>query len=160
MKTIDSTGLELCRMQARIFKDSVRYTKCSSPVFLRRYMNSHVAIRMDKLAYLFGSDSSFSVFEEIEEQFGPSEYGTIKYSEDEIYWIGYLYRYWCYTSQKPSRQIYQIIKPKELRHLYPVYHTMDCAKAIQRIMEAKGIEDVDKITEGVRIYRKIMEKDS
>lgn len=56
-----------------------------------------------------------------------------------MFWIGYIYRYFSYTYQKTSKQVYKIIKPKELRGLFLPYHTMDPAQAIERILEAKGL---------------------
>ena len=80
-------------------------------------MNSLVAKRMDKGSFLFESSTSESIFAEIEEEFGEIEYGKAKFSDIEIYWIGYIYRYWCYTLEKTSKQVYRIIKPMELRDL-------------------------------------------
>lgn len=56
-----------------------------------------------------------------------------------MYWIGYLYRYFCYTYDFSSRKVYGLLKPKELRPLYPAYHTLGCDQAIERILESKGI---------------------
>ena len=56
-----------------------------------------------------------------------------------MFWIGYIYRYFSYTYQKTSKQVYKIIKPKELRGLFLPYHTMDPAQAIERILEAIGL---------------------
>ena len=56
-----------------------------------------------------------------------------------MFWIGYIYRYFSYTYKKTSKQVYKIIKPKELRGLFLPYHTMDPAQAIERILEAKGL---------------------
>ena len=50
-----------------------------------------------------------------------------------------LYRYFSYTYNKSSKQVYKIVKPKELRKLYPAYHTLGVDQAIERILEAKGI---------------------
>lgn len=54
-------------------------------------MNSLVAKRMDKGSFLFESSTSESIFAEIEEEFGEIEYGKAKFSDIEIYWIGYIY---------------------------------------------------------------------
>lgn len=51
-------------------------------------------------------------------------------------WI--LNRYSIYYDLS-SKQVYKIIKPKELNELYYVYHTFDCSQAIERILEQKGI---------------------
>lgn len=54
-------------------------------------MNSLVAKRMDKGSFLFESSTLESIFAEIEEEFSEIEYGKAKFSDIEIYWIGYIY---------------------------------------------------------------------
>lgn len=112
-------------------------------------MNSLVAKRMDKGSFLFESSTSESII------FAEIEYGKAKFSDIEIYWIGYIYRYWCYTLEKTSKQVYRIIKPMELRDLYYPYHSLDCQAAIERILEAKGISSEDYISRGVEILRSL-----
>ena len=53
MKKIDEIGLKLCKIQAEVFSASVSETACSSPIFMRRFMNSQVAQRMDLGGFLF-----------------------------------------------------------------------------------------------------------
>ena len=156
MRKIDEIGLKLCKMQAEIFSASASETNCSSPIFMRRFMNSQVAQRMDLGGFLFEACDVGQVFQEIEAEFGESSYGKEKYTESELYWIGYIYRYWSYTYQKTSKQIYRFIKPKELRDLYYPYHSLDPAQAIERILEAKGAGGKDLIAEGVKIMRDVM----
>ncbi len=93
----------------------------------------------------------------IDEEYGKSEYGSVKYSLDELYWIGYIYRYYAYTYDKTSKQVYKIVKPKELRDLFLPYHTMDPAQAIDRILEAKGLVNTDDYEERrqFEIFKKI-----
>ena len=156
MRNIDEIGLKLCKMQAEVFSASAEETKCSSPIFMRRFMNSQVAQRMDLDGFLFESCDTNQIFEEIDAEFGESSYGKEKYHGSELYWIGYVYRYWSYTYQKSSKQIYKFIKPKELRELYYPYHSLDPAQAIERILEAKGVDETDLIKKGVKIMRDIM----
>ena len=91
------------------------------------------------------------VLELINEEYGISNYGSVKYTRNEIYWIGYIYRYFAFTYEMTSAQVYKIVKPKELRGLFLPYHTMDPAQAIERILEAKGMI-VDEETELKRQY--------
>lgn len=70
--------------------------------------------------------------------------------------MGYLYRYWCYTYGKTSKQVYRIIKPSELRTLFFPYHSLDCSAAIERILEAKGQNEEDYIEKGVAILRRLI----
>ena len=72
--------------------------------------------------------------------------------------MGYLYRYWCYTFEKNSRQVYKIIKPRELRGLYYPYHSLDPAQAIDRILEAKQMREQDFTRRGVEILREIIRR--
>ena len=155
MKKIDETGLKLCKVQAQLFAASVSLAECSSAVFLRRFMNSNVAKRMDDGSFLFESDTKESIAAEIEEEFGKTAYGKVIYAEDELYWMGYLYRYWCCTYGKSSRQVYRIIKPGELRELFFPYHSLDTGAAIERILEAKNIRQDDMTASGVDILRRI-----
>lgn len=157
MRRIDETGLKLCKIQAEVFERSVSKEMCSSLIFIRRFMNSQVAQRMDTGGFLFESCDANQIFDELNVQFGVSSYGKEKFHESELYWIGYIYRYWSYTHQKSSKQLYRFIKPKELRSLYYPYHSLDPSQAIERIEEAKNIDD-DMIKKGVKIMREIMKK--
>ena len=114
---------------------------------------------MDLGGFLFEACDVNQIFQEIETEFGESSYGKEKYTEAELYWIGYIYRYWSYTYQKTSRQIYKFIKPKELRGLYYPYHSLDPAQSIERILEAKGANEKDLTAKGVKIMRDIMKKE-
>ena len=155
MKKIDETGLKLCKAQAELFVSSIKLTDCSSAIFLRRFMNSSVAKRMDDGSYLFESSTNESLIAEIDEEFGKTSYGKEKYAENELYWIGYLYRYWCYTYERTSKQVYRIIKPTELRTLYFPYHSLDNSAAIERILEAKNSREEDMTERGVAILRRL-----
>lgn len=106
---------------------------------------------MDNESILQTNMHEKDILDRIEEQYGKLEYGSIKYTHNEMFWIGYLYRYFCYTYELSSVQVYKIVKPKELRGLFLAYHTMDIAQAIERILEAKGLL-VDEETEIKRQY--------
>lgn len=159
MKIIDENGLKLCKIQGEVFRQSCLETKCSSLIFIRRYMNSAVAGRMDDGGFLYEACDEKGVFEEINFEFGESSYGKEKFSEEELYWMGYIYRYWCYTYDKSSKQLYNIIKPKELRGLYYPYHSLDPAQAIERILEAKGMLEEDLTLKGVDLFRRLLNKE-
>lgn len=156
MRAFDETGLKLCRMQAELFVLSASKLACSSPIFLRRFMLSKVAARMDQDGFLYEACTADGILQEIEEEFGATNYGKEKYSTEELYWIGYLYRYWCYTHEKSSKQVYKLMKPKELRGLYYPYHSLDPAQAIDRILESKNLTEEDLTQKGVEILRRIM----
>ena len=118
-------------------------------------MYSDLAARIDSNAFIFEAVGLKDAFDELDEQYGKTSYGRLKYDPEELYWIGYLYRYWAYISAKSSKQLFRLIKPDDLRKLYFPYHSLDPKQAIGRIMEAKGIEESDDIARGVKIMRRI-----
>lgn len=159
MKKIDEEGLRLCALQAEVFADSLTATQCSSLVFIRRFMNSEVAARMDRNGFLLEACDVTSIFNEVEAQYGPTSYGKERYGREELYWLGYLYRYWTYTYEKSSKQVYKQMKPKNLRKLYYPYHSLDPAQAIERILEGSGSREEDYTEKGVQILRGILDRE-
>lgn len=155
MREFDDYGLRICRYQGKLFEESLRAVDCSTPVFIRRFMFSKMAERMDRYGFMYESLSERDAIAEIEEQYGKSDYGKIRYGREEMYWIGYLYRYWAYTREVGSRMIYRKVKPSELEELYYPYHSLDPAQAVERILEAKGLDDGDMIKRGVEILRRL-----
>lgn len=163
MKKIDKDGLLLCELQAKTFEMSIDATEVSSEIFIRRFMNSQISKSIDSCEILQTNMQAKDILERIEEQYGKSNYGSKRYTKNEIYWIGYIYRYFSYTYEKSSVQIYKIVKPKELRALFLPYHTLDPSQAIERILEAKNLFIVDDKAEIVRqykIYKSIRDENS
>lgn len=161
MRKMDSLGLKICRYQAELFERSIEQTGCSSKIFIRRFMNSNLAKRMDSTGFLFDSLAVTDALSEIEDQYGASAYGAEKFTVEEMHWIGYIYRYWAYVTEKSSKQIYKLIKPEQLRKLYFPYHSLDPQQAIDRIMEEIGSEGqggIDDIAKGVIALRKVRNK--
>ena len=163
MKKIDKDGLLLCELQAKTFEMSIDVTEVSSEIFIRRFMNSQISKSIDSCEILQTNMQAKDILERIEEQYGKSNYGSKRYTKNELYWIGYIYRYFSQTYEKSSVQIYKIVKPKELRALFLPYHTLDPSQAIERILEAKNLFIVDDKAEIVRqykIYKSIRDENS
>ena len=78
-----------------------------------------------------------------------------------MYWIGYVYRYYSYTYEMSSAQVYRIVKPKELRDVYLPYHTLDPSQAIERILEVKGlpITEEEELKRQYEIIKRIYNED-
>lgn len=156
IKDLQQNDLIICDIQSEIFSDSLSLD-CSSPVFIRRFMYSDLARRMDDPYFAYGSYNANWAFDEINEEYGGAiAYGQIKYSREELHWIGYIYRYWALAYNKSSKSIYKICPPSRLRDLYYAYHTLDPLAAIDRILEARDVKpDEDMIAKGVILLREI-----
>ncbi len=152
MKPIDRDGLLLCRLQGNIFASSLEYSESSSEIFMRRFMMSNLVKEFDLKAVLNDSLTIAEAFEIIEKEFGKTSYGKVKYNEEVLFWIGYLYRYMAYTYNLSSKSVYKIIKPKEINKRYYIYHTFDCSQAIERILEEKNIS-FDKEKQNERLLK-------
>ena len=120
-------------------------------------MNSKTAKMLDNESVLQTNLHEKDFLVMIEEEYGSSKYGSVKYNHNEMFWIGYLYRYFCYTYKLTSVQVYKIVKPKELRGLFLGYHSMDPAQAIERILEAKGLlfDEESELKRQYEIFKKI-----
>ncbi len=159
MLKIDKDGLLLCELQAKAFELSQELMLTSSAIFIRRFMNSEIAISIDRGVFLEHNIGEKGLLDRINEEYGISKYGTQKYSKNELYWIGYIYRYYAYTYEISSRQVYKNIKPKELRDLFLAYHTMDPKLAIERILEAKGlIRGEEELQRQYEIFKRIRKR--
>ena len=125
MRKISKDGVILCSLQAETFEKSVEKMDTSSEIFIRRFMKSEIAKRFDNESILESNIQANDILELINEEYGISNYGSVKYTRNEMFWIGYIYRYFAFTYNMTSAQIYKIVKPKELRDLFLPYHTMD-----------------------------------
>ena len=111
--------------------------KGSSPVFIRRFMYSSPALRMDKCSFLNTAQSESQVIDEINEKHLSKEYGKVKFDQEEMYWIGYIYRYWAYIWNIQSKQIYKICSSNDMCWHYHYFHSLAPEKAIEKLMEEK-----------------------
>ncbi len=154
---MDKDGLLLCEIQATAFEKSIDRLESSSEIFIRRFMKSQIAKQFDNKSILDSNIQANDILEQIEEEYGVSNYGTVKYTRNEIYWIGYIYRYFAIMYELTSTQVYKIVKPKELRGLFLSYHTMDPAQAIERILEAKGmlLDEGKELERQYEIFKRI-----
>ena len=149
MRKFDESGLQICKFQARLFESSASGTKGSSPVFINCFMHSDFADMMDSEAFAFGSFDSEKILAEMNGIY-KLDRGRLKYPAEELYWMGYVYRYWCYVHEVSSRTVYGIIRPEEMRALYLPYHSLDPESAIQRICGAKNRKPENSMLESLK----------
>ena len=152
---LDEFTRKLCAAQAEIFSASTTRSEGGSAVFVRRFMRSGLARRMDAGAFPFESLSPEQSVDLVEKAFSRKPYGHEIYSADEMYWMGYFYRAFCVTTGRSSKAAYAAIGARELRGLYFPYHSLDIEQAIGRVAEAKGLSCEDQIARGVSVLKRI-----
>lgn len=150
MRKLDSKGLELCDSQGRLFQRSISEFGCSSSYFIKTFMNSEPVKLVDRMGFF---DSAYILSTLSINNPAINNRGSTKYGEKEMYWIGYIYRYWSYTYKLTSKKVFGLIPGTSLYELYEPYHSLDPAIAISRIIEAKGIKkEEDPLEILKRIY--------
>lgn len=157
MKELKKDERLLCELQGKIFEKSIKEYGTSSAIFVRRYMNSDYAARMDRIGFIDRPTDEQEAFASLDAQYGSSRYGSELYSPEELFWIGYIYRYWVCAFGVSSKAVYKMSNVREMHSVYYAYHTLDPLQAIQRLLEAKGIsfQEEEQIAAGVNILRKI-----
>ena len=125
---------QLCNLQGKLFELSAR-KKFSSQEFVDFYMQSKAAkffdLPFDRTQWLGEESLLIDVLEEKPDLPQGEIYGT-----EAMFWMGYLYRYWHFYTKQSSHEIGNICDAKTLHTLYPAYHTLDCALAIDRIQDS------------------------
>ena len=151
--------LAACRFQAAVFERSATEYDCSSAVFVRRFMKSQLAETMDADPSLLAAPTPEEALRLLDQEYGPTSYGSVKYSAEVLHWMGYLLRYWAIVHGKPSKEIYRIIGARELAGLFDAYHTLSPDQAIERILESKGLGlEQDPTDRGVAELRRIRQR--
>ena len=131
----DTLTLTLCDVTGRLFELSVN-KGLDSEDFIQKYMNSDVCAHFDMPfdhTQWAGEEYVLSaLLDEIPVKKGEAYWG------EAMYWIGFTYRQWHLLTGESSKDIYKQADGKLMNLVYPAYHTLDVAMAIQRIKEAKN----------------------
>ena len=130
MRKISKDGVILCTLQAETFEKSVEKMDTSSEIFIRRFMKSEIAKRFDNESILESNIQANDILELINEEYGISNYGSVKYTRNEMFWIGYIYRYFAFTYNMTSAQIYKINAYEINSEFFcrGVYWTAECGR--------------------------------
>lgn len=140
MRAFDHNGLLLCEYQAKLFEKSFELN-CSSPVFIRRFLHSELSRKLDEGYSAFLSLDVNEGIESINNRYNDSSYGQEKYSKNSLFWVGYMYRYICYTREQSSSFVMKIFKHQQMNSVYYVYHTQDPEWCINNLLELNGLDD-------------------
>ncbi len=141
MRQLDRDGLEFCKYRGSVFEKSLKKIECSSPIFIHRFCKSDFAKKLDS-----GIITNFSLdideaFNSLNEQYGPSNYGKIKYNQEQLYRTGYMLRYISYTREVSTFYVYKRIPIKLFIESYRGYHTQSEEVAITHILDCLGLDE-------------------
>lgn len=131
---MDSIELKICDIQGRLFELSAK-RKYGSDNFVKLFMNSDTAKALDSRYNRMQWAGEEYLLEEVVSELKIIDLTGEIFSENVLYWIGYIYRYWHYYSGESSAKIYKQAPVKTMRRNYMMFHTMDPAAAIENLKE-------------------------
>ena len=130
-----SIELQLCDIQGRLFKLSAR-RGISSAEFIKVFMKSATAKALDSTYNRMQWAGEEYLLEEVIDEAGNrfEKPGEV-YSEEPIYWIGYIYRYWHYATDESSKEIYKQAPVKVMKQNYARLYMMTLEEVIEILKE-------------------------
>lgn len=132
MKEIE---LKLCDIQGRLFELSAT-AGYDSACFARVFMYSRTAKELDEKYNRMQWAGEEYLLEEIAANAGKKLKKSDEiFSQNVLYWIGYIYRYWHYYTNESSAQIYKQASVSTMKRNYMMFHTMAPELAIEDLKE-------------------------
>ena len=88
----------------------------------------------------------------IQNQFGDSDYGKIKYSKNAMFWIGYMYRYISYTREVATGFVMKLFPYKQL-------NTQDPEWCVNSLLEMNNLSE-EVFDNNLRLKRIMAEREN
>ena len=130
---LDSIALKLCDIQGRLFELSTT-EGYESADFIKTFMRSETAKALDSRYNRMQWAGEEYLLAEVADAAPALKRGE-SFSQDVLYWIGYIYRYWHYYTGEDSAHIYRQAPVETMRRNYLMFHTMDPTVAIEGLKE-------------------------
>ena len=156
MRRFDHNGLLLAEYQGKLFEKSYDLN-CSSGVYMRRFLHSDVLKSLDANNPAALSLDTTEGNNSILEQFGDSDYGTVKYSKSALFWMGYMYRYISYTREQSTKFVMKLFSHKQMNDVYYSFHTQDPEWCVQNLLEINNLNE-NIFDNNIRLKQIIKEK--
>jgi len=138
MKKIDDNGLLLCKFTSDLFEYSTRVKDCSSKVFIKAYVYSSIEKRLSSKTFIYDSIDIVTAYNIIKSEKKLTR-GNDIYPSYVMAWIGYIMKYFSYTTGISEVVLYNKVKPEDFYLLYESYHSLDNDLVVKRIAEANNI---------------------
>ena len=130
-----SIELQLCDIQGRLFKLSAQ-RGISSAEFIKIFMKSATAKALDSTYNRMQWAGEEYLLEEVIDEAADrfKKTGEV-YSEQLIYWIGHIYRYWHYVTGESSKEIIKLAPVKVMKQNYERLNMMTPEEVIEMLKE-------------------------
>jgi len=132
-RSLSSLERQLCDIQGRLFENSLK-KELDSPDFIEKFMNSKTCEFLDMPYDRLQWAGEEYILEDLLDETDIMPFGE-RYGMEELFWTGYIYRYWHYLTGESGREIYAQAKADRMYECYPGFHTLDAAMAIEDLKE-------------------------
>ena len=130
---MDSIQFKLCDIQGRLFELSGA-KGYDSATFIKAFMTSETAKGLDsKYNRLQWAGEEYLLAEVVDSaKLTP---GGKVYDKETLFWSGYLYRFWHFTTGEDSREIYKQAPAETMNRNWLIFHTLAPKVAIEDLKE-------------------------
>ena len=125
--------LKLCDIQGRLFELSTEKGIGSSN-FIKIFMNSETAKSLDSTYNRMQWAGEEYLLAEIADNSELTKGGAV-YDKEVLYWSGYLYRFWHFTTGECSKEIYRQAPAETMSRNWLIFHTLAPEVAIEDLKE-------------------------
>lgn len=154
MRQLDYNEYFICKTLAKIFEDSIDLNNFGSEMFIRRFIFCEESKMYFNKTYIFLSTPPNDTIDYINTHF--KSYGSnIKFSKDQMYWIGYMYGALSFLYKLNRKQVYNLFPPKTIVNYYPIYHTFGVEQAAERIIENIKYKEINYNKIGLRVLKEL-----
>lgn len=134
METLSLEKRQLCDIQGRLFVLALKHGY-DCPLFIEAFMNSKTAAALDDVYDRLQWAGEEYILEELNDEVGGLKKAGTVYTEEVMYWTGYIYRYWHYYTNEYSCEIYKSADAKTMNECWLGFHTFDVEMAIDDLKE-------------------------
>ncbi len=134
METLALEKRQLCDIQGRLFELALK-NGLDCPGFIASFMNSRTAAALDDVYDRLQWAGEEYILDELNDEVKGLKKAGSAYTLEEMYWIGYTYRYWHYYTGEYSREIYKIADAETMQECWLGFHTLDVEMAIDDLKE-------------------------
>ena len=140
---MDSIQFKLCDIQGRLFELSGA-KGYDSATFIKAFMTSETAKGLDsKYNRLQWAGEEYLLAEVVDSaKLTP---GGKVYDKETLFWSGYLYRFWHFTTGEDSREIYKQAPAETMNRNWLIFHTLAPEVAIEdlKVIHRQRAEKTD-----------------
>ena len=133
-ENLSSFEIQLCDIQGRLFELALK-NKLNITDFVEKFMNSETAAYFDLPYDRLQWAGEEYILENLQDEVSIESLEEPEYSIEEVYWIGYLYRFWHLYTGENSKEIYSQAPVELMQSCYLGFHTLDPKMAVYDLKE-------------------------